>query len=155
MTRFRSHLNACSGSPIYKRKKLAGERALPYEDLVALIIAARAEGAKRSRGADLVCALLSAIVRDSLPPNALPDVVVRPTNEPPPAVAPSRHDEELQLCLATSELITNVESSLSTGPLHVYQARELHTTLRKVERHAHLLVVAAERDGARDGREVI
>ena len=90
MTRFRSHLNACSGSSIYRRKKLAGERALPYEDVVALIVAARAEGAKRGRGADMACILLNAIVRDSLPPDAIPDVVVRPTTEPPPPAAPCR-----------------------------------------------------------------
>jgi hypothetical protein len=149
LLRFRPHLNPCSGVPAYKRKKLAGIRAMPYEDVVALVVAARAEGVKRGSGTDLMCALLNAIVRDSVGQDALPDVVVRPAAEQLAPAATSRGDEELQLCLATSALITTAESSVSSGTLHLNQSSELHATLRNVERHAHLLVVATERDAGR------
>lgn len=145
----RPHLNACRGSGIYRRKKIAGERALPYEDLVAIIRAARNEGAKRGEGPELICVLLNCLIRDTLPGGAAaPDVIVKPAD--PEHIEPAaRAEEQVRLCVTSSTLVTKVEEFLSDGVLEIHEARELHASVRKIDLHSRRLVNAAERDGAK------
>jgi hypothetical protein len=144
----RPHLNAARGSGIYRRKKIAGERALPYEDLVAILRAARNEGAKRGEGPELICVLLNCLVRDTLPAGSLPDVIVKPAD--PEYIEPAaRADEQVRLCVTSSTLVTKVEEFLSDGVLEVHEARQLHASVRQIDLHSRRLVNAAERDGAK------
>lgn len=148
MTRYRPHLNPCTGSDSYQRKKRAGERPIRYEEVVGFLVNARKDGARKGLGAEMVTVLINSIIRDTLPDDAPLDVVARPADDLSAPVA-SRREEELEACVAVAKLIATAEDVLADGHITVTEERKLEAGLKNATRSVTRFVHAVHREGRR------
>lgn len=143
MVRYRPHLNPCRGGESAKRKKIAGERPISLEEVRGLLINARKDGERCGCPAEAVAHLTNALILDTLPEGAEPDVLAVPVGSEVANVG-DRREEELAFAVATAELMVTVDSA--RGPLDINRARSIESAATKVMTRARRLVVAAKRE---------
>ncbi len=139
----RPHLNPCKGSESAKRKKAAGLRRIDYDEVRDLLITARKDGERRGCPAEALAHLANALLRDTLPDGAAPDVIAVPVNAEVTNVG-ERDEEELAFALATAELMVSVDAA--RGPIDINRARSIESAATRVMTRARRLVVAAQRE---------
>jgi len=143
MVRYRPHLNPCRGGESAKRKKIAGRLSMSLDEVRGLLINARKDGERRGCPAEAVAHLTNALLLDTLPEGAAPDVLAVPVDTEVAEVG-ERHEEELAFALATAELMVTVDSA--RGPLDISRARSIESAATRVMTRVRRLVIATHKE---------